>query len=112
MYQASNAYPCLIDQRANVECLGFGFVRSIDMTRREIHLIVPDRTLVKTMINAIIKGNDDCPEEFYLMSIERVRSLENKSRFFLWDCSSGVVICLPTSQVLLILAIDRKKIYL
>lgn len=51
------------------------------MTHREIHLIIPDRTLVKTMINAIVKGNDDCPEEFYLMSIERVRSLKDEDIF-------------------------------
>ena len=49
-----------------------GFIRSIDMVRREIHVIIPDRTLPKTMINALVKGHDDCPEEFYLMSIERV----------------------------------------
>jgi hypothetical protein len=49
-----------------------GFIRSIDMTRREIHVIIPDRTLPKTMINALIKGHDDCPDEFYLMSIDRV----------------------------------------
>jgi hypothetical protein len=42
------------------------------MARREIHLIIPDRTLPKTMINALIKGQDDCPDEFYLMSIDRV----------------------------------------
>ena len=42
------------------------------MTRREIHVIIPDRNLPKTMINALIKGQDDCPDEFYLMSIDRV----------------------------------------
>jgi len=90
LYQPSNLFPSLIDERANVECLGFGqifsfifiinwklffllgFVRSIDMTRREIHVIIPDCNLPKTMINALIKGHDDCPDEFYLMSIDRV----------------------------------------
>ncbi len=50
-----------------------GFIRSIDMIRREIHVIIPDRNLPKTMINALIKGHDDCPDEFYLMSIDRVK---------------------------------------
>jgi hypothetical protein len=49
-----------------------GFIRSIDMYRREIHLIIPDRSLPKTLINALIKGYDDCPDEFYFMSIDRV----------------------------------------
>jgi hypothetical protein len=49
-----------------------GFIRSIDMCRREIHLIIPDRSLPKTLINALIKGYDDCPDEFYFMSIDRV----------------------------------------
>jgi hypothetical protein len=49
-----------------------GFIRSIDMVRREIHVIIPDQTLPKIMINALIKGHDDCPDEFYLMSIDRV----------------------------------------
>jgi len=73
LYQTSSSFPSLIDERANVECLGFGFIRSIDMTRREIHVIIPDRNLPKTMINALIKGQDDCPDEFYLMSIDRWR---------------------------------------
>jgi len=42
------------------------------MYRREIHLIIPDRSLPKTLINALIKGYDDCPDEFYFMSIDRV----------------------------------------
>jgi hypothetical protein len=42
------------------------------MVRREIHVIIPDQTLPKIMINALIKGHDDCPDEFYLMSIDRV----------------------------------------
>ncbi|CAF3243576.1 unnamed protein product, partial [Rotaria sp. Silwood2] len=69
----SNSFPGLIDERANVECLGFGFIRSIDMTRHEIHVIIPDRSIPKTMINALIKGYDDCPDEFYFMSIDRWR---------------------------------------
>ena len=94
MYQISDQYPSLIDERANVECLGFGrqnfssisvvslvfvllgFVRSINMAPREIHVIIPDRTLPKTAINAVIKGQDDCPDEFYLMSIDRVWKLK------------------------------------
>lgn len=50
-----------------------GLVRSIDMTRREIRVIIPDRSISKGQINALIKGHDDCPEEFYFMSIDRVR---------------------------------------
>ncbi|CAF3223189.1 unnamed protein product [Rotaria socialis] len=73
LYFASNAFPALIDERANVECLGFGFIRSIDMTRHEIHVIIPDRSISKTMINALVKGYDDCPDEFYFMSIDRWR---------------------------------------
>jgi hypothetical protein len=45
------------------------------MTRREIHVIIPDHTLPKTMINALIKGQDDCPDEFYFMSIDRVKMI-------------------------------------
>jgi hypothetical protein len=52
--------------------LFLGFIRSIDMIRREIHVIIPDQTLPKTMINALVKGHDDCPDEFYFMSIDRV----------------------------------------
>lgn len=50
-----------------------GFIRSIDMQRREIHVIIPDRNLPKTQINALIKGYDDCPDEFYFMSSDRVK---------------------------------------
>jgi hypothetical protein len=35
------------------------------MKRREIHVIIPDRSLSKSMINALVKGYDDCPDEFY-----------------------------------------------
>jgi hypothetical protein len=42
------------------------------MKRREIHVIIPDRSLSKSMINALVKGYDDCPDEFYFMSIDRV----------------------------------------
>lgn len=45
------------------------------MIRREIHVIIPDRNITKTMINAFIKGHDDCPDEFYFMSIDRVNNL-------------------------------------
>ncbi|CAF1249619.1 unnamed protein product [Rotaria sordida] len=73
LYHTSSSFPALIDERANVECLGFGFIRSIDMIHHEIHVIIPDRSIPKTMINALIKGYDDCPDEFYLMSIDRWR---------------------------------------
>ena len=43
------------------------------MTNREIHVIIPDVSISKTMINALIKGYDECPDEFYLMSIDRVK---------------------------------------
>jgi len=36
-------------------------------------VIIPDRSISKGQINALIKGHDDCPEEFYFMSIDRVR---------------------------------------
>lgn len=45
------------------------------MKRGEIHVIIPDETLSKSQINCLIKGNDDCPDEFYFMSIDRVRRL-------------------------------------
>ncbi|CAF4980769.1 unnamed protein product, partial [Rotaria sp. Silwood1] len=73
LYHTSSSFPALIDEHANVECLGFGFIRSIDMIRREIHVIIPDRSISKTMINSLIKGYDDCPDEFYFMSIDRWR---------------------------------------
>ncbi|CAF1063425.1 unnamed protein product, partial [Adineta ricciae] len=73
LYHTSHSYPALIDERANLECFGFGFVRSIDMNRREIHVIIPDQTLPKSMVNALVKGLDDCPDEFYFMSIDRWR---------------------------------------
>lgn len=43
------------------------------MTRGEIHLIIPDGKICKSQINGLVKGQDDCPEEFYFMSIDRVR---------------------------------------
>ena len=90
IFRPSNEFPALIDERASVDCLGFGkmherweerndrsafegFVRSIDMKRGEIHVLIPDGTVAKSQINALIKGNDDCPDEFYFLSIDRVR---------------------------------------
>ncbi|CAF1565263.1 unnamed protein product, partial [Adineta steineri] len=73
LYHTTSSYPALVDERANVECVGFGLIRSIDMNRRQIHVLIPDNSLPKTMINALIKGYDDCPDEFYFMSIDRWR---------------------------------------
>lgn len=56
-----------------------GFVRSIDMKRGEIHVVIPDETISRHQINGLIKGNDDCPDEFYFMSIDRVRFLSIES---------------------------------
>ena len=42
------------------------------MIHGEIHVIIPDINLPKTMINALIKGYDECPDEFYFMSLDRV----------------------------------------
>jgi hypothetical protein len=49
-----------------------GFIRSIDTSRGEFHVVIPDRTISKQMINAFIKGQDDFPDEFYFLSIDRV----------------------------------------
>ncbi|CAF0716919.1 unnamed protein product [Adineta steineri] len=73
LYHTTSSYPALVDERANVECVGFGLIRSIDMNRRQIHVLIPDNSLPKTIINALIKGYDDCPDEFYFMSIDRWR---------------------------------------
>jgi hypothetical protein len=71
-----------------------GLIRSIDMIRREIHVIIPDRSLPKSMINALVKGYDDCPDEFYFMSIDRVKFEFNLILKYFYLISSGVVICL------------------
>lgn len=49
-----------------------GLIRAIDMNRRQIHVIIPDQSIEKPAINALVKGYDDCPDEFYFMSIDRV----------------------------------------
>lgn len=76
------------------------------MNRREIHIILPDRQLLSTTINALVKGQDDCPEEFYYMSIDRVGFFffDDDDDEFKLSCfffaNSGVAGCLLMSQEL------------
>lgn len=60
-----------------------GFIRAIDMRQREIHVIIPDGRVSKALINALVKGHDDCPDEFYYMAIDRVCHGLRKESFFL-----------------------------
>ncbi|CAF5123616.1 unnamed protein product, partial [Rotaria sp. Silwood1] len=41
------------------------------MNRREIHVIIPDRSLPKLLIIALVKEYDDFPYEFYFIAIDQ-----------------------------------------
>ncbi|CAF0754535.1 unnamed protein product [Didymodactylos carnosus] len=74
LYRSADNMPALIAEEANLELIGFGFIRGIDMEKREIHIITPEHSQSnRPRINAIIKGHDDFPDEFYYMGIDRLR---------------------------------------